>query len=148
MGSNNVPTAAAVREYVRKNATPEWQNDIDYEINDIVFRTGGIYKAIQASGPSTSVVDPAIDTDELYWESAGGGSGSSITEYEIHSDYTITDFQDTGTLRVGMPIAVYEGKAIPASKDDATKVNIVGLLSAEKGENLLVQKIALLESVV
>ena len=136
-----IPDVEAVKEYVRKNATPEWQIDIEYSLNDIVFREGSIYKSLINNNEDN---DPDLDELEQYWTiAAGAGGGVSNTEYLIHPDYNDSDFV------IGTPIANLGGFAAPASKDDPARVNVVGLCSNVNAliNNVTAQKIALLEDI-
>lgn len=69
-----VPTAITDAMLTSTNVTEDdydvWDNSTDYAAEEYVIVTGTthkVYRAVQASGPSSTVVDPTTDTDSSHW---------------------------------------------------------------------------------
>lgn len=69
-----VPTTITDAMLTSTNVTEDdygvWDVSTDYAAEEYVIVTGTthkIYRAVQASGPSTAVVDPTTDTDSSHW---------------------------------------------------------------------------------
>lgn len=69
-----IPTTITDAMLTSTNVTEDdydvWDNSTDYAAEEYVIVIGTthkVYKAVQASGPSTSPVDPTTDTDSSHW---------------------------------------------------------------------------------
>lgn len=63
---------------VQENGVPPWRNDVDYAIGAVALGSNGkLYRALQASGPSTSARNPT--TQPAYWTAFFTESGGTFT---------------------------------------------------------------------
>lgn len=62
--------ANIVSSNVTEDDYDEWDNLTDYSVGDYVISTSThrVYRAVDVSGPSSSVVDPTTDTDSSHWQ--------------------------------------------------------------------------------
>jgi hypothetical protein len=150
MAVQNVATVDAIKEYVRKNATPLWQDDLPYPQFSIVFAAdGNVYSCIQGNNlvaPYDNPVDPTLEINQgVYWDLAsGGGGGSTLIEGLVGGTLNITNHE---AIAIGS-----DGKFWSAQNNDETLSRVVGLAvnitgTAAPGDLIEVQKIGLLEEV-
>lgn len=72
---------SAVSKMQEKYGFVPWSNLTDYETGSFCLATNGLlYQALQASGPSSSAVNPVNDTSSTYWKSVVVGSVRNVGE--------------------------------------------------------------------
>lgn len=82
--------SSVLAEYQKIN-TQEWSNTVDYAIGALVKgNDGNVYEALQASGPSSTVINPVGDTT-ITWAKA---DFYNLQNWVNFGTYTLTPVQD------------------------------------------------------
>lgn len=72
---------SAITKMQEKYGFVPWSNLTDYETGSFCLATDGmLYQALQASGPSSSAINPVNDTSATYWKKITVGSVRNIGE--------------------------------------------------------------------
>lgn len=98
--------------HVNQRGIPEWDGNTEYEASGLSYVQGSdgkIYKSIAASGPATTVQDPATDVTDTYWTVAFADVGAFLTEAQGDTRYAqrannLSDLSNLATARVNLGV--------------------------------------------
>ncbi len=93
-----------------------WSSATDYVIDAIVMGSdGNLYKSLQTSGPSTTVVDPVTDSNYIYWDPTAEQAIDSFFKESATSSinaYVVNNLESNAPLRQlyhGMQVIFFVG---------------------------------------
>lgn len=110
-----------------------YDNTTDYEVGNVVFYNGGLYKCITANGPSSAVKSPI---DATVWDAIISASGGILTGNIVFSQSTGRIFKkdSTGDLRLFGGTSFFNGASFSLTGTDSLSGGLFSV-TAHNGTN-------------